>query len=86
MRSGGATASWLTHPLPTATAPRSPRAHLRRLPSGLWEIRTEPATTVLPELRGLAYLRDLVRRPGEEVSALDLVGAGQPVLEESGLG
>ena len=67
-----------------ASLPR--RVHLRRLPSGLWEIGTEPTTAVLAELRGLGYLRELVRRPGELVSALDLVGAGQPVLEEAGLG
>jgi hypothetical protein len=73
-------------PEPPSEKVRSRRAHLRRLPSGLWEIGTEPATAVVPDLRGLAHLRDLVRRPGEPVPALDLVAAGQPVLLEGGLG
>jgi hypothetical protein len=37
-------------------------------------------------LRGFGYLRELLRRPGRPVTALDLVGAGTGVAAESGLG
>jgi hypothetical protein len=40
----------------------------------------------LRALRGFGYLRELLRRPGQPVAALDLVGAGTGVAVESGLG
>ena len=40
----------------------------------------------LRALRGFGYLRELLRRPGQPVAALDLVGAGTGVAVQSGLG
>jgi hypothetical protein len=40
----------------------------------------------LRALRGYGYLRELLRRPGQPVAALDLVGAGAGAAVESGLG
>lgn len=61
-------------------------AHLQPLSGGLWLIGTDRATTPLRALRGFGYLRELLRRPGQPVTALDLVGAGTGVAAESGLG
>jgi len=40
----------------------------------------------LRALRGFGYLRELLRRPGQPVAALDLAGAGTGVAVQSGLG
>jgi uncharacterized membrane protein len=50
----------------------------------LWAV-AETAQAVV-ELRGFGYLRDLVRRPGQRLAALELVGAGTGVVAQSGLG
>lgn len=55
---------------------------LHPVAGGLWRV----GPTVVADLRGLGYLRELVGRPGTEVTALDLIGTRGPVLEESGLG
>jgi hypothetical protein len=67
-------------------SPDQQLAHLRPMPDGLWLVGTAGATTPLRSLRGFNYLRELLRRPGQPVSALDLVGAGTGVVAESGLG
>jgi hypothetical protein len=69
---------------PVGTFGGSPRTHLRPTGSGLWEIGRDAVPSA--GLRGYGYLRDLVRRPGEHLSSLDLVGARGTVVEESGLG
>ncbi len=51
-----------------------------------WLVGTAGATTPLRSLRGFSHIRQLVRSPGQPVSALDLVGAGTGVVAESGLG
>ena len=52
--------------------------------------RRDSATTVLPDLKGLRYLHQLLRRPGADVSALGLAAAatghGGTVVSESGGG
>ena len=60
--------------------------HLRPAAGGLWVVGPDGATATLPGLRGFGYLRELVRRPGQQIAALDLVGAGTGVVVESGLG
>ena len=62
------------------------RVDLRPTHGGLWLVGPEEAAVPLPGLRGFGYLRELVRRPGQPVSALDLVGAGKGVAVESGVG
>ncbi|MGI8815956.1 MAG: hypothetical protein ACR2G2_11960 [Pseudonocardia sp.] len=37
-------------------------------------------------LRGYTYLRELLRRPGRTISALDLVSRGSGVVVQAGLG
>jgi hypothetical protein len=62
-----------------AWAPAGPEVHPDRLhlhPTGgrLWVVGADGAPSTLPALRGLGYLHQLVRRPGEDVSVIDLVG------------
>jgi hypothetical protein len=57
---------------PPVTATRTRRLHLHPTTGGLWSIGPDGGTVSLPALRGLGYLRELVRRPGTDVSALDL--------------
>src|SRR6266566_4932645 len=60
--------------------------HLHPAPGGLWVVGAEGTAVPLRALRGFGYLRELLRRPGQPVAALDLVGAGTGVAVESGLG
>lgn len=64
----------------------SRRVHLHPTPGGLWLAGPEQAVVPLRALRGFDYLRDLLRRPGRPVTALDLVGAGTGVGVQPGLG
>jgi hypothetical protein len=81
-------ASWWRERLETAAAPEVVEAsvgvHLRPTTGGLWLVGRD--ATPVPALRGLGYLRELVGRPGQQIAALDLVGASGAVVEESGLG
>lgn len=61
-------------------------AHLRPATGGLWVVGSGASPAPLRALRGFGYLRELVRRPGRELAALDLVGGGTGVVVESGLG
>ncbi|MGX7678799.1 hypothetical protein ACSMXN_07860 [Jatrophihabitans sp. DSM 45814] len=61
-------------------------AHLHPIPGGLWLIGRDSVAVPLRALRGFSYLRELLRRPGQPVTALELVGAGTGVVVESGLG
>jgi hypothetical protein len=66
---------------------QSLRVHLYPVPGGLWLIGPEGAAVPLRALRGFGYLRELLRRPGQPVAVLDLVGAGAGAAAvESGLG
>ena len=62
------------------------RVYLHPVPGGLWLIGPEGAAVPLSALRGFGYLRELLRRPGQPVAALDLVGASAGAAVESGLG
>jgi hypothetical protein len=82
-------ARWWRDRLRSSTPPAragSPRVHLHPVPGGLWLVGADRMTAPLRELRGFGYLRELIRRPGVLVSALDLIGAGSGVAVESGLG
>ncbi len=76
-------ASWAP-PVEGPRATGAGRVHLHPAPGGLWLIGAEG--TAVPGLRGFGYLRELVRRPGLPVAALDLVGAGTGIVEQAGLG
>jgi hypothetical protein len=47
-------------------------AVLRRASEGIWTIGREGATKAVREMKGFAYLQQLIRQPGVEVSALQL--------------
>ena len=84
---GGAAglASW--RPTVAGGASRgSRRVHLHPSPGGLWLIGPDGAAAPLRAMRGSGYLRELLRRPGQPVAALDLVAAGTGVAVQSGLG
>jgi tetratricopeptide (TPR) repeat protein len=78
-------ASWRP-PVAEDVSGGSRRVHLHPVPGGLWLAGPEGAAVPLRALRGFGYLRELLRRPGQPVAALDLVGAGTGVAVESGLG
>ena len=78
-------ASWRP-PVADDVSGGSLRVHLHPVPGGLWLAGPEGAAVPLRALRGFGYLRELLRRPGQPVAALDLVGAGTGVAVESGLG
>jgi hypothetical protein len=89
-------AQWWRHRLITnlperAVAPAAPVAeptlatiHLYPTQGELWMIGHGP-TPVAP-LRGYGYLRELVRRRGQPIRALDLAASGLPTVEATGLG
>jgi hypothetical protein len=78
--------AWLPPPGRSDVSPDQHRVHLHPLPGGLWLVGAAGTPVPLRSLRGFGYLRELLRRPGQPVSALDLVGAGTGVVAESGLG
>ncbi|GAA4361244.1 hypothetical protein [Angustibacter luteus] len=78
-------ASWSPPERPAPSLGVRP-VHLHPERGGLWRIGPDDAAVTLRPLRGFGYLRELVRRPHQPVSALDLVGAGTGVVVESGLG
>jgi hypothetical protein len=55
--------------------PAAAVVHLRPDGAG-WLVGYDGATFALPDLKGLHYLRELARRPGADVAALDLAAAG----------
>jgi hypothetical protein len=74
-------------PHPVDDRPDTPRRiRLHPAPGGLWLIGPEHTAVPLRALRGFGYLRELLRRPNQPISALDLVGAGTGVAVERGLG
>jgi hypothetical protein len=72
--------------LAESAAPRPRQAHLHPVPGGLWLAGSAEAAAPLPALRGLGYLRELLRRPHQPVAALDLVAAGTGTVAQPGLG
>jgi hypothetical protein len=53
---------------------------------GLWLVGPADATVPVRALRGFSYLRELLRRPDQPVSALDLVTGGSGTAIQPGLG
>ena len=53
---------------------------------GLWLVGPADAAVPVRALRGFSYLRELLRRPGRSVSALDLVTGGSGTAMQPGLG
>jgi tetratricopeptide (TPR) repeat protein len=49
------------------------RLHLHPTAGGLWMVGPDGGAVPLAALRGLSYLRELICRPGRDISALDLV-------------
>lgn len=78
-------ASWPSPEQPAARPGVRP-AHLHPVRGGLWQVGLDDDAVTLRPLRGFGYLRELVRRPHQPVSALDLVGGGAGVVVASGLG
>ncbi|HEY6932734.1 MAG TPA: hypothetical protein VI452_04995 [Marmoricola sp.] len=78
-------ASWWRQRLAAGMPGVEPKVlHLHPLPGGLWRVGPESRPVTLPPLRGLEYLRTLLRRPGVELPVLDLVAsvAGAVVVED----
>jgi hypothetical protein len=70
---------------PPATVARSA---LRLSPTGdgLWLVGTADLSVPVKALKGYSYLRELLRRPGIPVAAIDLVTSGTGTVEQPGLG
>ncbi len=77
-------AAW-TPPTPESP-PGSRRIRLHPVPGGLWLVGPEQLAVQLTPLRGFGYLRELLRRPGQAVAAIDLVTAGTGTVVAPGLG
>ncbi len=75
-----------TPPTPAAAPLGAHRMRLHPLPGGLWLVGTDGAAAQLTALRGFGYLRELIRRSGQAVAALDLVTAGTGTVAAPGLG
>ena len=73
------------HPPPVST---HPPGQVKLLPGadGLWLVGPADAAVPVRALRGFHYLRELLRRPGQSVSALDLVTGGSGTAIQPGLG
>jgi hypothetical protein len=72
----------------TSAVPQPPpterRMHLRPLPGQTaWSVGREGEERLLPDMKGLRYLRALLQRPGTDISALDLSAmlSGRTVVE-----
>jgi hypothetical protein len=77
-------------PRGSAGLPVTRTVHLRPLPGGgAWSVGRDGAERVLPDMKGLRYLRALLTRPGVDISALELAAqiAGQgSIVSESDAG
>jgi hypothetical protein len=82
-------ASWWRNRL-SRWQPPSPAASttLRLSPTGdgFWLVGTESRSVPVKALKGYSYLRELLRRPGLPVAAIDLVTGGSGTVEQPGLG
>ena len=77
------------HLPPVSTPPvEQVKTQVKLLPGadGLWLVGPTDATVPVRALRGFSYLRELLRRPGQSVSALDLVTGGSGTAIQPGLG
>jgi hypothetical protein len=73
-------------PSAPAGAPRT--VYLCPVTGDAWRIGPDRATVSIRDVKGLHYIRQLLRRPGVDVSALELSerAAGQPSVVQAGLG
>jgi hypothetical protein len=73
---------------PSASAsPDTPsRVRLHPAADSLWLVGPADAALTVRALRGFGYLRELLRRPGQPIPALDLVAAGRGGVVQAGLG
>ncbi|WP_405669742.1 hypothetical protein [Streptomyces sp. NBC_01530] len=68
-------ATWWQDRLAAAAPPpqvRTVTAHLHPDSQGGWLVGRDGSTIVMPDLKGLHYLRELLRNPGTDLNALDL--------------
>jgi hypothetical protein len=72
-------ASWWRHrvadPPPVTHRAAVAVLHLRQDAESGWVVGHDGVTTVLPDLRGLHYLQNLLNRPGRDVPAVELAAA-----------
>lgn len=75
--------AWLP-PADDRVSDTPPLNRLHPVADGLWLVGADPHAVPVRALRGYTYLRELLRRPGRPIAALDLVeGAG---VDQPGLG
>jgi hypothetical protein len=53
---------------------------------GFWLVGTGSRSVPVKALKGYSYLRELLRRPGRPVAAIDLIAGGAGTVEQPGLG
>jgi hypothetical protein len=70
--------------LPVVAAPGALR--LSPTGDGFWLVGTAEQCVPVKALKGYSYLRELLRRPGTPVAAIDLVTGGAGTVEQPGLG
>ena len=70
--------------LPNRRQPEDLVVHLREQPSGLWLVGRDGATFLLPRMRGLEHLHQLISHPDHDVPARALAGT-EPVNAQTGL-
>jgi tetratricopeptide (TPR) repeat protein len=75
-----------TPPAAEHTPSTSGRVRLHPGTDGLWLIGADGSAVTVRALRGYTYLRELVRRPGQSISALDLVTDGSGSVAQPGVG
>jgi hypothetical protein len=82
------TAGLASSAAPASSGPESAlrRVHLHPVAGGLWLVGSDQSAAPLRALRGFGHLRELLRRPGRPIAAIDLVGAGTGVAVQPDLG
>ncbi len=82
-------ASWWRDRLSRWQPPRPAASSTLRLSptgDGFWLVGTQSQSVPVKALKGYSYLRELLRRPGLPVAAIELVTAGAGTVEQPGLG
>ena len=82
-------ASWWRDRLSRWQPPRPAASSTLRLSptgDGFWLVGTADQSVPVKALKGYSYLRELLRRPGLPVAAIELVTAGAGTVEQPGLG
>ena len=82
-------ATWWRDRLSRWQPPRPAASSTLRLSptgDGFWLVGTQSQSVPVKALKGYSYLRELLRRPGLPVAAIELVTAGAGTVEQPGLG